>query len=241
MDPELYRLWRTFEFNANLELARLHALEQEADELLHRLDNRTRHVTFANTDLHFDELSLEAQPSSSPPPVPSSPPYRPQTPPEFKNGTPQEPPPLRQNPHRRRHPRPQPGVPSALPLNDPVRLGTLPQPQQQPEGPAPQVLDKAKGSRSPPQTPTLRRRRDPKPRTPTAPRAFYQQPLNLNPYPRPPLPAYRAPVNPSSRYGYLYHGIPPELPPIIHHGHYWHHGYQRWIPIHPPGHPTSRY
>jgi hypothetical protein len=84
MDPELYRLWRTFEFNANLELARLHALKQEADEL-HRLDNRTRHVTFANTDqtLHFDELSLEAQPSSSPPPIPSSPPYRPQTPPEF--------------------------------------------------------------------------------------------------------------------------------------------------------------
>jgi hypothetical protein len=77
MDPELYHLWRTFKFNANLELARLQALEQEADELLHHLDNRTCHVTFANTDqnFHFDELSLEAQPSSSPPPVPSSPPY----------------------------------------------------------------------------------------------------------------------------------------------------------------------
>jgi hypothetical protein len=67
MDPELYHLWRTFEFNANLELARLQALEQEADELLHRLDSRTCHVTFSNTDqnLHYDELSLEVQPSSS--------------------------------------------------------------------------------------------------------------------------------------------------------------------------------
>ena len=106
MDPELYRLWRTFEFNANLELARLHALEQEADELLLRLNNRTRHVTFANTDqtLHFDELSLEAQPSSSPPPVPSSPPYRPQTPPDLQSGAPQEQPPPRHLPHHPRHP-----------------------------------------------------------------------------------------------------------------------------------------
>jgi hypothetical protein len=81
MDPELYRLWRTFEFNANLKLTRLQALEQEANKLLHCLDNCTRHVTFANTDqnFHFDELSLEAQSSSSPPLVPSSPPYRPQT------------------------------------------------------------------------------------------------------------------------------------------------------------------
>jgi hypothetical protein len=77
MDPELYHLWRTFKFNTNLELARLQALKQEANELLHHLDNRTRHVTFSNTDqnLYLDKLSLEAQPPSSPPPVPSSPPY----------------------------------------------------------------------------------------------------------------------------------------------------------------------
>jgi hypothetical protein len=102
-------------------------------------------------------------------------------------------------------------------------------------------LDQTKKPHVPPQTPTPQRRTHPKHRTPTAPRAFYQQPLNLNPYPRPPPPTYQVPVNPSSRYGYLYHGLPPHPPPIIHHGHYWHHRYQRWIPIHLPGYPTSRY
>jgi hypothetical protein len=68
MAQELYCLWRTFEFNANLELARLQVLEQEADKLLYCLDNRTPHVTFWNTDetAHLNNLSIEAQPPSSP-------------------------------------------------------------------------------------------------------------------------------------------------------------------------------
>jgi hypothetical protein len=107
MDPELYHLWRTFEFNANLELARLQALEQEADKLLHCLDNRTRHITFSNTDetTYLDDLSVKAQPPSSLP-IPSSPPYQPQTPPKFQNGTPKEQPTPRQTPHSPRHPLP---------------------------------------------------------------------------------------------------------------------------------------